>query len=62
MIVTPSQPPHQRPHVAAQLHVDACRRLVEKQDRGLMRESLGDQHAALHAARERHDFVVAFFP
>jgi hypothetical protein len=64
MMVTPPsrRPPHQRPHVAAQLHVHAGSGLVEEKDRRLVRERLGDQHAPLHAARERHDLVVALLP
>ena len=50
-----AQPAHQLPHVAAQLDVDAGGRLVEEQDLGLVRQRLGDHHAPLHAARERHD-------
>ena len=57
-----AQPAHQRPHVAAQLDVDAGGRLVEEQDLRLVRERLGDQHAPLHAARQRHDLVVALVP
>ena len=53
---------HQRPHVAPQLDVDAGRRLVEKQDARLVRQRLGDQHAALHAARQRPDHVVFLLP
>ena len=57
-----AQAPHQRPHVAAQLDVHARGRLVEKQDLRLVRQRLGDHHAALHAARQRHDLVVALVP
>ena len=53
---------HQRPHVAAELDVDAGRRLVEEQDVRLVRQRLGDHHAPLHAARERLDAVVALLP
>ena len=56
------QPAHERPHVAAQLHVDARGRLVEEQDARLVRERLRDHHAPLHAARERHQDVVAAVP
>ena len=56
------QPAHQRPHVAPQLDVDAGGRLVEEQDARLVRQRLGDQHAALHAARERHDLAVLLVP
>ena len=57
-----AQAPHQRPHVAAQLDVDAGGRLVEEEDLGLVRERLGDEDAALHPARQRHDLVVALLP
>ena len=43
------------PHVAPQLDVDAGGGLVEEQDLRLVRQRLGDHHAALHAARQRHD-------
>ena len=64
MMVTPvaRSAAHQLPHVAAQLDVDAGGRLVEKQDPRLVRQRLGDQHAALHAARERHDLAVLLVP
>jgi len=57
-----AEPSHQRPHVAAQLHVHARRGLVQKQNLRLVRQSLGDQDAALHAARQGHDFVLALLP
>ena len=38
------------PHVLAQFDVDAGSRLVEEEDLGFVREGLGDQDAALHAA------------
>ncbi len=44
--------PHHLPHVLAQLDVDAGGGLVEEQDLRLMRQRLGDQHAALHAAAD----------
>ncbi len=44
---------HHVPHVLAQLDVDAGGRLVEKQDLRLVRQRLGDHHAALHAAGQR---------
>ena len=50
-----AQRAHDLPHVLAQLDVDAGGRLVEEQDLRLVRQRLGDQHAALHAARQRHD-------
>ena len=50
------------PHVAPQLDVDAGGRLVEEQDLRLVRERLGDHHAALHAARQRHDLAVLLVP
>ena len=52
----------QLPHVAAQRHVDARGRLVEEQQVGLVRQRLGDQHAALHASRQLHDLGVALVP
>src|SRR5690606_1286173 len=45
-----AQASHHLPHIAAKLHIDAGRRLVEEQDPGLVRQRLGDHHAALHAA------------
>ena len=53
---------HHLPHVLAQFDVDAGGRLVEEQDLRLVRERLGDQHAALHAAGQRHDAVVLLVP
>ena len=53
---------HHLPHVLAQLDIDARRRLVEKQDLRLVRQRLGDQHAPLHAARQRHDLRVLAIP
>ena len=53
-----AQRAHQLPHVAPQLDVDAGRRLVEEQDSRLVRQRLGDQQPALHAARQRHDLAV----
>ena len=63
-MVTPLrlQRAHQLPHVAPQLDVDAGGRLVEKQDLRLVRQRLGDQQPALHAARERHDLAVLLVP
>ncbi len=57
-----AQRPDQPPHVAAQFHIHARGRFVEEQDLRLVRQGLGDQHAALHAARQRHDLVVALVP
>ena len=57
-----AQPAHHLPHVLAQLDVDAGGRLVEEQDARLVRQRLGDHHAALHAAGQRHDLVVAACP
>ena len=53
---------HHLPHVLAQLDVDAGGRLVEEQDLRLVRQRLGDQHAALHAAGQRHDLAVLLVP
>ena len=63
-MVTPlvAQPPHQRPHVAPQLDVDAGGRLVEEQDLRLVRQRLGDHHPPLHPARQRHDPALALVP
>ena len=64
MIVTPlaARRAHELPHVAPQFDVDTRSRLVEKQYARFVRERLGDQHAALHAARERDDLAIALFP
>ena len=53
---------HHLPHVLAQLDVDAGGRLVEEQDLRLVRQRLGDHHAALHAAGQRHDLAVLLVP
>src|SRR5206468_3289666 len=53
---------HERPHVAPQLDVDAGGRLVEKQDRWLVRKRLRDEQPALHAAGQRHDLAVLLVP
>ena len=50
------------PHVLAQLHVDAGGRLVEEEYLRLVRECFRNQHAALHAARERDDLGVLLVP
>ena len=50
------------PHALAQFHIDARRRLVEKQDARLMRQRLGNHHTPLHAARKRHDLFLALIP
>jgi hypothetical protein len=57
-----AQAAHHLPHVAAQLDVDAGRGLVEKQDRRLVRQRLGDQHAPLHAAGQGQDLRVPLVP
>ena len=57
-----AQRTHHVPHVLAQLDVDAGGRLVEEQHLRLVRERLGDQHAPLHAAGQRHDLVVLLVP
>ena len=57
-----AQRAHHLPHVLAQLDVDAGGRLVEEQDARLVRQRLGDQHAALHAAGQRHDLAVLLVP
>ncbi len=57
-----AQAVHQLPHVAAQRDVDAGGGFVEEQDFGFVRQRLGDQHAALHAARQLHDLGVALVP
>ena len=53
---------HDLPHLAAQGHVDAGGRFVQKQHLGLVRQRLGDQHAALHAARQLTRGGVALVP
>ena len=53
---------HHFPHVLAQFDVDAGGRLVEKQHLRLMRQGLGDHHAALHAAGQRDDLGVFLVP
>ncbi len=53
---------HDVPHVLAQLDVDAGRRFVQKEDLRLVRERLGDQHPAFHAAGQRHDLAVFLVP
>jgi hypothetical protein len=64
MMVTPAglQRAYQLPHVAPQIDIDPRRRLVEKQDLRLVRQRLGDQQAALHAARQGDDLVVFLVP
>ena len=57
-----AQRAHHVPHVLAQLDVDAGGRLVEEQHLRLVRERLGDQHAPLHAAGQRHDLGVLLVP
>ena len=57
-----AQRAHHLPHVLAQLDVDAGGRLVEEQDLRLVRQRLGDQHPALHAAGQRHDLAVLAVP
>lgn len=51
-----------RPHALAQLDIDPRGRLVEKQQVGLVRQRLCDQHAPLHPARQRHDALVTLVP
>ena len=57
-----AQRSHIVPHALAQLDVDAGGRLVEKQDGRFVRQSLGDQDPALHAARQRHELRVLSVP
>ena len=57
-----AQRPHRPPHVAPQLDIDARRGLVEEQNIRLVRQSLGDHHAALHPAAQRHDLAVSPIP
>ena len=57
-----AQPAHQRPHVAAQIDVDAGRRLVEEQNFRLMAERLGDHHPPLHAPGKFDDPGIALLP
>ena len=53
---------HHLPHVLAQFDVDAGGRLVEEQNLRLVRQRLGDQHAPLHAAGQRHDLLILLVP
>jgi hypothetical protein len=64
MIVTPlsRSRTHHLPHVVAQLDVDPGSRLVEKQDGRFVRQGLGDQDPALHAAGQGHDLRAALVP
>ena len=57
-----AQPPDQRPHVAAQVDVDASGRLVEEQHVGLVAQRLGDHRPPLHAARQFDDSVCRACP
>ena len=41
---------HHRPHIFAQLHIDAGGRLIKKQNTRLMGQCFCNQHTALHAA------------
>ncbi len=50
------------PHVAAQGHIHARRRLIEKQDLRLVRQRLGNQHTPLHAAGKLPQHVVLLVP
>ncbi|MNN11690.1 hypothetical protein D3C81_1246570 [compost metagenome] len=49
---------HIVPQLAAQLDVDARRRLVQDQDRRIVHQSLGHHQAALHAAGQGTDIGV----
>ena len=53
---------HHLPHVLAQFDVDAGGRLVQEQNLRLVRQRLGDQHAPLHAAGQRHDLLILLVP
>ena len=53
---------YDRPHALAQFHVDAGGGFVEEEEVGFVRESLGDEHSALHSARQGHDPLAALFP
>ena len=46
------------PEQVARLRVEARRRLVEQQERGLVDQRAGDGQASLHPARQRLDLVV----
>ena len=50
------------PHAAAQFHVDAGRRFVEKQDFGFVRQRLCDQDPPFHAAGQRDDLGILPVP
>ena len=54
------QPSDEVPEVLAKLNVYAGGRLVEHDHRRLMNERLGNEHPALHAARERAHGSVRF--
>ena len=57
-----AQIPDLAPHVLAQFDIDASSRLVKEQQFRLVRECLGDQHAALHPARKIADLLVLLAP
>jgi NAD(P)-dependent dehydrogenase (short-subunit alcohol dehydrogenase family) len=46
----------------AQLDIDTGCRLIEEEYLRFVRQGLGDQHPALHAAGKRHDLAVFFIP
>src|SRR5690554_2956044 len=54
--------PDHLPHVAAKLYIHARGGLVQKQDARLVGQGLGNHHPPFHAARQRHDSVVALVP
>ena len=54
------QPSDEVPEVFAKLNVDASGRLIEHDHRRLMNERLGNEHTALHTARERTHGSVRF--
>ncbi|KAG5729219.1 hypothetical protein E4T56_gene14293, partial [Termitomyces sp. T112] len=52
----------QRPHVAAQVDIDARGRLVEEQQFGFVAQRLGDHNATFHAARKLESTRTAAVP
>ena len=51
-----------RPDIIARLRIEACRRLVQKQDRRRVQQPASDLEAPLHAAGKRLDQVVLAVP
>ena len=51
---------HYVPKAVPQFHVDACRRFVKHDDGRFVHQRLGNEDAALHAARKARDHFVRF--